>query len=616
MFTGRKHSLVLLFLAGVVFGGNGDAPVSLQRTTARLTTSAFDESEMRRFFEQIFSQRRGARGQVAGYGLISAELERPALTEKNRLSALLHWESDLVCSESDVGAYVFGSSQPKSPWAVFLNGQFCGGWQSGTPNEVQLAEGIHRLQFLAVQNNGASVPGFIVMKKEGDALKEHALTLRALPEPAFVRLETAPADLQKYVAGWQINGRYHFLTTDQYLDCYQKSDETALLEGECFYRSIDSRRQPLPVFGELFVDGRKGMSLEWEGSAQKEVFAAAPAWPLAVPVHVRLSLGVAPLILSAKEPLNIQIHQTWPEVMPDALKAAWQLRCRQYDAKGVLLFDELVSTEYQPELKCNLTLASSVHLLSWQPEIGGIPAAKAVELQIVRPGNFPENPEIRGNQLLVSGRRAVLQCDPLRARASGGQMKRAVPEVPVKLYYFDDGLGNTRSENKRVADSSRATRLFQQMKGFSAGRILLQEIPGAEPELKSIAAFASLLNMCPEVAVLNLGERELKAGRKPLAWCRQLLFYAQASLAAGIKPVLLAYPEMPGIDPAVSRQTALLTKELGLTLNIPVVDLYSQRIIEEVDTAIWFEDTVAGHQAVSRLGKQWLVDKVMEVIRQ
>lgn len=610
MIKAIKQVFVLLFLAGVVLGGTADAPVSLQRTTARLTTSAFDEGEMRRFFEQIFSQRRGVRGHVSGFGVVSPELERPALTEKNRLSALLHWESDLVCSESEAGVYVFASSQPDAPWAVFLNGQYCGGWQNGTSEGVQLAEGIQRLQFLAVQNNGASVPELKLMKKEGDSLKEQPLTLRALPEAPFVRLETAPAALQKYVASWQLNGRYHFLATDRYLDCYQKSDETALKEGECFYRSNDGRRQKLPVFGELFVDGRKGMSLEWEGAAQREVFPAAPAWPLAVPVQIRVSLGSAPLILSAKEPLNIRIHQTWPEVLPDYLKAAWKLRCCQYDEKGVLLSNELVSIEYQPELDCVLPLASSVHLLSWQPEIGGIPAANSAELQIVRPGNFPENPEIRGNHLLLSGRRAVLQCNPLRERVSGGLKERAVSGVPVKLYYFDDGLGNTHNESKGAADSQRSARWFQQLKGFSAGRILLPELPGAEPELQSIAAFASLLNMRPEGVVLNLGERELKAGRTPLAWCRQLLFYAQTSLAAGIEPILLAYPEMPGIEAAVSRQSALLIKELGLTLGVAVADLYSQRILEEVDTQAWF----AGHQAVSRQGKEWLAEKVMETL--
>ena len=98
------------------------------------------------------------------------------------------------------------------------------------------------------------------------------------------------------------------------------------------------------------------------------------------------------------------------------------------------------------------------------------------------------------------------------------------------------------------------------------------------------------------MAVLNLGKRELKDGRTPLAWCQQLLFYAQACLAVGIEPMLLTYPEMPGIEQAVSRQTALLIKELGLILEVPVVDLYSMRILDDVNPRTWFEDAVAGHQ--------------------
>lgn len=248
-------------------------------------------------------------------------------------------------------------------------------------------------------------------------------------------------------------------------------------KGNVFINSTDGSRQKLPASGEWFVDGREGMGLEWESPEKKEVFAAAPSWPLAVPVYIRISLGAAPLFLSAKAPLEIRIYQTWPEVMPDSLKAAWKLRCRQYDAKGELLSNELVSTEYHSELDISLPLASSAHLLSWQPEIGGIPAAKAVELRIVRPGNFPENPAICGNQLLVSGRRAVLRCDPLQERTSGGGRKRTVSEVPMKLYYFDDGLGNTYNASKGASGVRQTTRSFLRMKGFSAGRILLPEIP-------------------------------------------------------------------------------------------------------------------------------------------
>ena len=174
-------------------------------------------------------------------------------------------------------------------------------------------------------------------------------------------------------------------------------------------------------------------------------------------------------------------------VMPDSLKAAWKLRCRQYDAKGELLSNELVSTEYHPELDISLPLASSAHLLSWQPEIGGIPAAKAVELRIVCPGNFPENPAICGNRLLVSGRRAVLRCDPLQD-ALPVEAEACNPEVPMKLYYFDDGLGNTYNASKGASGSGEP--IIFRMKGFSAGRILLPEIP-APAGIAGIAALPS-----------------------------------------------------------------------------------------------------------------------------
>jgi hypothetical protein len=587
--------------------GDEELPVLLQRSTERLTTTAFSEDETRRFFEQVFHRRLvKTSGGVSSFAEVSGELERPALTGKNRLSALLHWESDLVCQES--GSYEFFSTQADSAWALFLNGRYCGGWQD-MPAKAQLPPGIHRLQFLAVQKNGAVVPGLKALKKEADSFQEQPLQLQRPQETSFARLDAAPAALRQYILSWQLKGRYHFLATDRYLDWYQKNDESELAEGLCLYRTIDGQRLALPAKGELYVDGREGMSLEWQAAGQTEVFPALPCWPLALPVHIRISLGEAPLILSASEPISARIHQTWPTRLPEGLKDAFQLRCRQYDQEGALLSDELISRGYQEVLDCSIKTNAAAQLLNWQAEIGGIPAAESVEMRIVRPGSFPEHIELRGNHLLVSGRRAVLQCDPLRKRIDGGKLGRQTPELSIKLYYFDYGLGDTHRAGKGGHSHSR---LFRKLRGYSAGRVLLPETAGSEPELKSVAAFAQLLNMRPEMALLNLGEQELKAGRTALQWCRQMLFFAQTCLAAGIEPVLLAYPEMPGIDQAVSRQSALLIKELGLTLGITTVDLYSQRILEQVDTQAWFVDAFAEHQARSWQGRSWQMEKVVD----
>ncbi|MFA6931162.1 MAG: hypothetical protein WCT05_12620, partial [Lentisphaeria bacterium] len=373
--------------------------------------------------------------------------------------------------------------------------------------------------------------------------------------------------------------------------------------------------QKLPAFGELLLPGLEGVSLEWREEKQTQAFPALACWPLATPVYIRTSLGACPLLLSAREALSVQMIQPWPETMPNSLKAAWQLRLRQYGG-AELLSEEVVCTQYTPEIALQTTLQSAVQRLSWQAEIAGIPIAEAVEVRIIRPSAFPEQLEFRGQHLLVDGQRAVLQCDPLQKRENSDFLqKRKAATTSLKLYYFDTGLGNTQRMRNQTLGGRSTERFFQQLQGFSPGRILLPETPGAEAGLQSLAALSELLSMRPDLAVLNLGERELQAGYTPLAWCRQMLFFTQICLAANIEPILLAWPELPGIEPAVSRQSALLLKELGLNLGVTVVDLYSQRILDDTDTAEWYVDEYAEHQAMSRQGQQWLAEKVLQTLR-
>lgn len=611
--------LAFSMLLNALFVQAAEAPaegsVFLRRTTAQLTTCAFTEAEMRRLFEQIFAQRRSTKGRVSAFGDLPAEMERPALTEKNRLSALLHWESDLVLSENQAGEYIFSSTQAQAPWSVFLNGRYCGGWQDNAV-AVQVSAGLCRLQFLAVQKYAAPVPALKIQKKGAAENSEQTLRLQSPASPGFARLEKAPAPVGDSLAAWQLKESYHFLTTDQYLSCYQKQKDGAGSDGEVFYRDAKGTEQKLPDFGELLLPGLEGVSLEWREEKQTQTFPSLPCWPLAIPVYIRASLSACPLLLSAREALSVQMIQPWPETLPNSLKDAWQLRLRQYGRAEELLSEKVVCTQYTPEIALQTILQSAVQRLSWQAEIAGIPVAEAVEVQIIRPGTFPQQLEFRGQHLLLDGKRAVLQCNPLQKREKSEFLqKRKTAATSLKLYYFDSGLGNTQSKREQTLGKRHAERFFQQLQGFSPGRIMLPETPGAKAELQSLAALSELLSMRPDLAILNLGERELQAGSTPLTWCKQMLFFTQTCLAADIEPILLTWPELPGIEPAVSRQSALLLKELGLNLGVTVVDLYSQRILDDTDTAEWYVDEYAEHQAMSRQGQQWLAEKVLHTLR-
>jgi hypothetical protein len=80
-------------------------------------------------------------------------------------------------------------------------------------------------------------------------------------------------------------------------------------------------------------------------------------------------------------------------------------------------------------------------------------------------------------------------------------------------------------------------------------------------------------------------------------------------------PVLVTVPPLPGIDRDRTRKAALLTKELGFRLGVPVVDTYS-RTVRETGAAPGFEtrfvlsDGSATLATPDNAGREWLRDQV------
>jgi len=174
------------------------------------------------------------------------------------------------------------------------------------------------------------------------------------------------------------------------------------------------------------------------------------------------------------------------------------------------------------------------------------------------------------------------------------------------MYFFDDGYGDTHTP----VDGLSFEQLLQKKCQLNIGKISLPDTAGRPTALRGIAVLGKLLAMRPDLAVLNLGTVELHSGISPEQWCQTLLFMSQVCLAANIKPYLLAWPPQPGIATAVARQCALLSKELGLALGVPVIDLYSAYLQENTAIDSWFQDDFAEHLAENAEGQAWLASKI------
>ena len=559
-----------------------DQPVRLHRTVTRLTTFAYTEAEIRRQMEKIFLQRPGRIVMVSRFGEIPAGMGLAATSESNRQSLVLLWEAQIALTE--LSDCEFGIDRPDLPWAIFLNGEYLYGWQNSKlsgQNQLftpvrPLAAGKHTLQLIAVRKISEGLPT-LRWRKNGLPAEGGELT-GLLPLPAHgLAVDAAQA------AAWGTPRRFHFLDTDQYLYCYARAGTTEFLPATS-------------AAGLQLTENKQSLSIP-----------LLPAWQLARTISWRSRLSSSETLLAASENLPLLHQMSWPASLPEAWKESWYLRCLYYDREGRMLSDKVIQRGFQETLPLSLPLIPESGWLTVQAFLFSVPVAKPVRVNIIRPGAFTPEISVRGGSFWLQDDLTVLRCDPLPDLGQNADQANALSSFkPSRLYLFDTGNGDTYSGDDRPS----FTQQLQQKSRINIGRLPVPVSAGCPDTLRGLAVLGKLLPMRPDAALLNLGPLELQSGLSPERWCRTLLFMSQVCQTANITPVLMTWPPQPGISSSTARQSALLIKELGLALGIPVIDLYSAHLQEGITIHDWFRNEFAEHLTPDATGQTWLAGKI------
>ena len=133
--------------------------------------------------------------------------------------------------------------------------------------------------------------------------------------------------------------------------------------------------------------------------------------------------------------------------------------------------------------------------------------------------------------------------------------------------------------------------------------------PGTDDFIAIPANLSTMIGLKPKAALLAIGYKPLKAGLCPLDATDQILFAAQACRANGIQPIFMTLPPLPEIESETSRLAALYLKELALRTNTPIIDLYAQVLIDQVNTGEWrLADSIA-IPTLNNIGRTWIIQK-------
>lgn len=613
----------------------GDAPIAQRmpalfhravRPSRQLTTRPFTAEEAIRLLGDAPAPRRGRAAaatrartyfywtwEAPGIGQV-AEPEKNATPGENRV-AKMHWATALRLETKQ--AVAFGADQDHVAWFLYLDGKPVADWRTSVPEEkggrfgpvVELEPGHHLLECIVVQQHGEPLPKILWRQrgsKDASPLPPELQTSVRLPE--LVLAEQRDGSRGGFALA-RIEQRLRARTEDQFLDL-------ALAP-------VQSGGEDLPA--PAFLVGGKKVAEAWVrtpflppvrvpfGDDELE-FPTRQGWvaPTTFEVDVRLEEG--PAVLSADQAFPAEVCLELLDHLEEHAAARLRLDWHLLGPDGQSLRSgslPLDSERLGVATPFAIPLDANARTVEIRTRIDGLDVARRRGFRILRPADSLANLHALGRSLFLGTERAVLVCDPLAPLpAPPPSARRGKPHLVV----LDDFWATVSGPEA----SLRPETLLAGNSAYAVFRLPLGRDRGAAAELRKFALLPPLLDRGAEAALLALGREDLQAGADPRELSRHLLFMAQAAQAHGIRPSLMALPSLPGVPAEHSREAALLVKELGMRLGIPVVDAFSAERLGHFDGpfATYFATADGGVTLTTPndAGRRLLADLVRQVL--
>jgi len=119
----------------------------------------------------------------------------------------------------------------------------------------------------------------------------------------------------------------------------------------------------------------------------------------------------------------------------------------------------------------------------------------------------------------------------------------------------------------------------------------------------------------PDIAVLLNGAAVTKGFGTPMEATAASLFMAQACIAHGILPVMVAMPSLHGVDTAAIRLEALYLKEMATALGVPIVDFYSKDVNGTANAQQWYNTIKYTTSTPNDSAREWLAAQLAKEIK-
>ena len=603
---------------------DGKTVVTVDRQNRTLTTRAFTATEMLRLFSSS-GRRRGRQltGLVESFGQLPERDNWKHFPESHNAAAMLHWEASWLATASTEVA--FGADQTHTAWTILVDGRVAASWQDGEPRagggafgpKLLLEPGLHTIQMLVVQKPDESLPNCLIRtatgKPAGDALSGLLPAFR----PEWLGAESngkAESNLHTIITP---DTTYRFRATDNAISAF-----TVALDADGAtrsYRDLSGRELTVTADGLLLCPAGQTPTAVISKGTTRLTFPGRRHWQAGTLVNGRIRLDDLPTVLPHAEPLSFNLRLEWQEMLPEAVMQALQVTVVQTDGKGAGLATSTAAVTNNGAISgLSMPLDDACRQVTVTCGLPDYLALAPLTLTVLRPGDSLAGLNAIGVNVFLHGNRAIFVCNPLPQSPLASDkpaISSANPSLRIAL--LDDFMATATAPGAELLpETVMETALQQETPALQITRVLAVNPPGATSRLAPWEALAAAHDLRPEMMILAIGALPLADGMDPREWSSHLLFAAQSSLAADIVPVLVALPALPAIDPASSRLAALYTKEIGLALGLPVLDLHSRRLADADSLTSWFQPGAPAPATPNDQARHWLAATAAKAFQQ
>ena len=591
--------------------------VRVSRHGQSLTTRAFTAEEMLRLYANLKPRRNYLPPFVVnGYGVIPESNPRWQTPPETTYGvSVFIWEA--LWNVEKPQTVRFGGDQTHVAWTVLLDGKPVANWHDRENVEmrkdggnfgaaVEVASGLHALQFLVVQCLNQPIPKLLVKDatdKEG--VGQPPVGLFPIQRPFLFGVEVNGKPEASVIGNLYQDQAYYFQQTNQTAVTYRMPPDGKMTILP-FGTSIQA-----PVNQNLAVCAHADYpTVQLKAASATYTFPGFARWTQGLAANFHAHVGDLTPLVRHGDPLKGDIRVQWPESIPPELRKLLKFNIQQEKSDGSCsaLPTEL-NVDAAEAFPFSLAVAEDATAIVFTPDFAGITPFPPVTIKILRTKDASLNITAQGTALYENGNsdacRVVFVMEPL----PDTPQETVSTAYPESLFILDDFIATANAPQANLLPETLLTEYFQHTPLTQITHAAVHCPPGTDDFIAIPANLSTMIGLKPKAALLAIGYKPLKAGLSPLDATDQILFAAQACRANGIQPIFMTLPPLPEIESETSRLAALYLKELALRTNTPIIDLYAQVLIDQVNTGEWrLADSIA-IPTLNNIGRTWIIQK-------